>query len=226
MSDMESTPSEPVERVGISLDGASLSIQLRGERFEGGRIPLSALPTLSKMNKMVASISKDLDLGMRDGAVRSSPYAKVELALVGEIEEGSAIFRLLIAPTLLAISPGSVDTQTAVLSAIGDAVPAVVQAVHEGGDAPFPVSTTTLKLAAEFAQDLGANEELVLRSLPQAGDSLEESSAVSVTLASTNTARKANAISEQRSFFVSGTLRHLENRGDEPGALTRYPVHR
>ena len=78
-------------------------------------------------------------------ALAWSKYAKVELVLVGEIEPGSAIFKLLIAPLVLAASGPSQVTQSHLLSTLPEAVPAIVQAVHEGTDIEHPISEKTAR---------------------------------------------------------------------------------
>jgi hypothetical protein len=197
----------------------ALTIHLNGTRFEGGRLPISALSTLDKMNAMVASIARDLDMAS-PGRSRASRYSKVELVLVGEIESGSAIFKLLISPVLVATSATSLDAQTALLKALPDAIPAVVQAVHTGGKVPIPLSERTVVLISEVGQDLREQENLVLRPADSGtlADAVDDKS-VTVTRASSNQARLVQNETETRSFFVTGTLRNLENHGDEVGGL-------
>ena len=61
-------------------------------------------------------------------------------------------------------------------------------------------------------------------------DGAVDDRAATVTHATSNQARQTHEVSELRSFFVTGTLRQLENHGDEPGRLTLatksglYPV--
>ena len=60
------------ESVEVVLESGehALTIHLSGTRFDGGRLPLSALSTLDKMNAMVSAIARDLDVAMRTDGTR------------------------------------------------------------------------------------------------------------------------------------------------------------
>lgn len=198
----------------------ALTIELRGLRFEGGRLPLSALSTLDKLNATVAAIARDADLASRDGASRASRLAKVELVLVGEIASGSAVFKLLIAPVVVATTATGLNTQSTLVEALPSTIPAVIRAIHDGGEVPIPLSEKTIRLVGEIGRDLGAQETLVLG--PSRSGSLAEgpdANLATVTLATSSGARQTHEVKVERSFFVTGTLRNLENQGNEPGGL-------
>jgi hypothetical protein len=201
-------------------DGDALRVQFNGAKFDGGRLPISALATLTKMEAMVRAIARDLDVSSREDATRASKYANVELVLVGEIEEGSARLRALLLPLVLALPGPSQAAQAALVHKLPEVVPIVVQAVHQGGALPDGISGKTVSLVAEVGQALGAGEELVLSPGDESPDDVTGDRSATVTLASSNEARRAREVSDSRSFFVTGTLRQLENHGDSPGKLT------
>lgn len=221
-----------VPDVIVEGDDRALTIRLSGPRFEGGRLPLSALSTLTKTDAMVKAIARDLEMASREDAGRASRYAKVELVLVGEIGDGSALVRALIVPIFFAASLTAQTAQATLLDSLPEAVPSVVQAVHEGTELEYPVSLETVRLVAAVGQNLGAGEQLVLRpaDIVIAGEDFDDGKTATVTLASTNEARQAQQVSDERSFFVTGQIRRVENHGDEPGKLTLatkaglYPV--
>lgn len=221
---------KPVEAV-VDADESALTIYFRGSQFDGGRLPVSALATLERMNKMVVAIGRDLDLSSREDAVKASPLARFELVLVGEIGDGSAQVRALFVPIVVAATAVGLTAQADLLVRMPAAVSSIVQSVHEGSALSYPVSDDTLQLVADVGKSLGKEDQLELR--PADGGTIEEAvddNTATVTLTSTTVARQAREVSETRSFFVTGTIRQLENHGEEPGKLTLsttsglYPV--
>jgi hypothetical protein len=79
---------------------------------------------------------------------------------------------------------------------------------------------------ATLGSGLGAEEELIIQPFdPDVLKDAVDERAVSVTLERSTETRQAQQVTEARPFFVSGTIRHLENHGDKPGSLSLSTTH-
>jgi hypothetical protein len=205
----------------ISIDGQHITIRLSGERFDGGRLPVSAAKTLAAMEAAVDAISGDLDIGARSDAKKRSSLSRVELVLVGKIGDGSAVLTAEVSPKTPAAARSRNDQQ-AHLRRVAEVVPIILRRVHEGAvDVGFGLDAQTIRRVAAVGQNLKENQELsVWASVPDDSSPPDPDDVAVVSRATAIRAVSDQDVSDTSPFFVTGSLRNLEAHGDDPGNVT------
>lgn len=222
----EDAPGDDLTGIEATIDvdvngAASLVLKFTGDRYARGKLPVSALRSLVKMQDLIKAVAKDVsvELGERQ---RASKYANVELVLTGEIEEGSAAIRALVVPLLVATSFTGAREQALITSTVSARVPAVAEDLAEGRRPRFTTPPRTIALYRDVADSLAPGESLVVSdpsaSVGDVGDSVD--GVFSKELAARLDA-ELDAL-EDRSFFLTGQFRQLEERGDEEGRMSLY----
>lgn len=192
-----------------------ITLVFEGTRFDGGRLPVSALSVLSKMQSLFNAVSRDVDIEINRHK-RKSRHANVELVLTGDIDSGSARITALVVPLLLAVSPAAKLKQQITIDEAVRRVPIVCVDLAAGNELSHPTSSQTIEVVRDLSREVAAGESLIVdvaapSSINADGEASEVRGRAVFTRAVGENLGAQLAATREESFFVTGQFGNLSD---------------